>query len=63
VTAVADDAAAAPEGADASTVLGLPYSPDLTDAKVRAAYLLRLRAVHPGHRGDDQAAAAVTAAY
>lgn len=50
-------------GADAFAVLGLAYSPDLTDADVRAAYLLRLRAVHPDNGGDPQAAAAVTAAY
>jgi len=57
------DAASAPDGADAFMVLGLPYSPDLTDGEVRAAYLLRMRAVHPGLGGDAQAAAAVTAAY
>jgi curved DNA-binding protein CbpA len=43
---------------DAFGVLGLPYSPDLTDGEVRAAYLLR--AAHPDNGGD---AAAVTAAY
>ncbi len=36
-----------PGGADAFRVLGLPYSPDLTDQDVRRAYLLRLRAAHP----------------
>ena len=50
-------------GVDAFAVLGLPYSPELTDAEVRAAYLLRLRAVHPDNGGDTDAAAAVTAAY
>jgi hypothetical protein len=50
-------------GVDAFRVLGLPYSPDLTDEEVRAAYLLRLRAVHPDNGGDADAAAAVTAAY
>ena len=50
-------------GADAFMVLGLPYSPDLTDEQVRAAYLLRIRAVHPDNGGDAAAAAAVTAAY
>jgi hypothetical protein len=50
-------------GVDAFRVLGLPYSPDLTDGEVHAAYLLRLRAVHPDNGGDADAAAAVTAAY
>jgi hypothetical protein len=50
-------------GVDAFAVLGLPYSPDLTDAEVHAAYLLRLRAAHPDNGGDAGAAAAVTAAY
>jgi hypothetical protein len=54
-------------GVDAFAVLGLPYSPELTDADVRAAYLLRLRAVHPdsssGGDSTAEAAAAVTAAY
>jgi curved DNA-binding protein CbpA len=52
-----------PGGVDAFRVLGLPYSPDLTDEDVRRAYLLRLKAVHPDRGGDTQAAAAVTAAY
>ncbi len=51
------------DGVDAFGVLGLPYSPDLTDEEVRAAYLLRLRAAHPDNGGDAGAAAAVTAAY
>jgi hypothetical protein len=55
--------AAGARGVDAFGVLGLPYSPDLADADVRAAYLLRLRAVHPDNGGDSTAAAAVTAAY
>ena len=50
-------------GADAFMVLGLPYSPDLTDRDVRAAYLVRMRAVHPDSGGDADAAKAVTAAY
>ena len=50
-------------GVDAFRVLGLPYSPDLTDEDVRAAYLLRMRAVHPDNGGDSEAAAAVTAAH
>jgi hypothetical protein len=50
VTALLDDPT--PDGADAFTVLGLPYSPDLTEAQVHDAYLLRLRAVHPQHGGD-----------
>ena len=50
-------------GVDAFTVLGLAYSPDLTDQEVRSAYLLRLRAVHPDNGGDMDAATAVTAAY
>ena len=49
-------------GVDAFTVLGLAYSPDLTDEEVRSPYLLRLRAVHPDSGGDADAAA-VTAAY
>jgi hypothetical protein len=48
---------------DAFAVLGLPYDPDLTDAEVRSAYLVRLRAVHPDNGGDSGCAAAVTAAY
>ena len=52
-----------PGGVDAFGVLGLPYSPELTDADVRRAYLLRLRAAHPDNGGDTGAAAAVTAAY
>jgi hypothetical protein len=51
------------QGADAFTVLGLPYSPDLTDRDVRAAYLLRMRAAHPDNGGDADAAKAVQAAY
>ncbi len=50
-------------GVDAFRVLGLHYDPDLTDADVRRAYLLRVRAVHPDSGGDAAAAAAVTAAY
>lgn len=50
-------------GADAFRVLGLPYSPDLTDADVHRAFRARLRAVHPDAGGDRDAAAAVTAAY
>jgi len=46
-----------PDGVDAFGVLGLPYSPDLTDADVRRAYLLRLRAAHPDNGGDTRAAA------
>ena len=57
------DADAGAAGVDAFRVLGLRYDPDLTDADVRRAYLLRLRAVHPDNGGDAQAAAAVTAAY
>jgi hypothetical protein len=60
---VAQEVPAGLGGVDAFTVLGLPYSPDLTDGEVRAAYLLRLRAVHPDNGGDTDAAAAVTAAY
>jgi hypothetical protein len=56
------DAGGVRGGADAFGVLGLPYSPDLTDEDVRRAYLARLRAVHPD-AGGDQSAAAVTAAY
>jgi curved DNA-binding protein CbpA len=52
-----------PAGVDAFRVLGLPYSPDLTNEDVRRAYLLRLRAAHPDSGGDTRAAAAVTAAY
>lgn len=48
---------------DAFAVLGLPYSPDLTDDDVRRAYRARMRAVHPDAGGDTSAAAAVTAAY
>lgn len=61
----ADDTAdgADATGADAFRVLGLPYSPELTDADVRGAYLLRLRAAHPENGGSTEAAAAVTAAY
>jgi hypothetical protein len=51
------------QGADAFVVLGLPYSPDLTDRDVRAAYLLRMRAAHPDNGGDADAAQAVQAAY
>jgi hypothetical protein len=51
------------QGADAYMVLGLPYSPDLTDRDVRAAYLLRMRAAHPDNGGDADAAKAVQAAY
>jgi hypothetical protein len=58
-----DDRPARRGGVDAFGVLGLPYSPDLTDAEVHAAYLLRLRATHPDHGGDTGAASAVTAAY
>jgi hypothetical protein len=58
-----DERPAGRAGVDAFTVLGLPYSPDLTDAEVHAAYLLRLRAAHPDNGGDAGAAAAVTAAY
>jgi hypothetical protein len=50
-------------GADAFAVLGLPYSPDLTDEDVRRAYRARLRVVHPDAGGDTDAAAAVTAAH
>lgn len=50
-------------GADAFMVLGLPYSPELTDRDVRAAYLRRMRAVHPDAGGDAEAAQAVQAAY
>jgi hypothetical protein len=50
-------------GVDAFRVLGLPYSPDLTDEDVRRAYRARLRVVHPDAGGDGGAAAAVTAAY
>jgi hypothetical protein len=63
VTATEERPAAEPGGVDAFRVLGLPYSPDLTDAEVHAAYLLRLRAAHPDNGGDAGAAAAVTAAY
>jgi curved DNA-binding protein CbpA len=52
-----------PGGVDAFRVLGLPYSPDLTDDDVRRAYLLRVRAAHPDNGGNTIAAAAVTAAY
>jgi curved DNA-binding protein CbpA len=48
---------------DAFQVLGLPYDPDVTNAEVRAAYLVRLRAVHPDNGGDTRCAAAVTAAF
>jgi curved DNA-binding protein CbpA len=58
-----DRADAGGGGVDAFRVLGLHYDPDLTDADVRRAYLLRLRAVHPDSGGDAAAAAAVTAAY
>ncbi|HEY3735693.1 MAG TPA: J domain-containing protein [Streptosporangiaceae bacterium] len=58
-----DERPAAQRAVDAFRVLGLPYSPDLTDEEVRAAYLLRLRAVHPDNGGDAGATAAVTAAY
>lgn len=51
------------EGADAFMVLGLPYSAELTDRDVRAAYLARMRAVHPDAGGDNDAAAAVSAAF
>jgi curved DNA-binding protein CbpA len=51
------------QGADAFLVLGLPYSSDLTDRDVRAAYLLRMRAAHPDNGGDVDAAKAVQAAY
>jgi curved DNA-binding protein CbpA len=50
-------------GADAFMVLGLPYSAELTDRDVRAAYLRRMRAVHPDAGGDGEAAQAVQAAY
>jgi hypothetical protein len=51
-------------GADAFMVLGLPYSAaELTDRDVRAAYLRRMRAVHPDAGGDAEAAQAVQAAY
>jgi hypothetical protein len=60
---VLEELPAGSRGVDAFAVLGLPYSPDLTDAEVHAAYLLRLRAVHPDSGGDAGAAAAVTAAY
>jgi hypothetical protein len=50
-------------GGDAFAVLGLPYSPDLTDEDVRRAWRARMRAVHPDAGGDNAAAAAVTAAY
>ena len=50
-------------GVDAFGVLGLSYSPELTDGQVRRAYLARLRVVHPDAGGDAGAAAAVTAAY
>jgi hypothetical protein len=60
---IAQEVPAGLGGVDAFTVLGLAYSPDLTDEEVRSAYLLRLRAVHPDHGGDAGAAAAVTAAY
>jgi hypothetical protein len=49
-------------GGDAFAVLGLPYSPELTDDDVRRAYKTRLRAAHPDVGGDTGAAAAVTAA-
>jgi hypothetical protein len=60
---VTDEVPAGLRGADAFMVLGLPYSTDLTDDQVRAAYLPRIRAVHPDNGGDARAAAAVTAAY
>jgi curved DNA-binding protein CbpA len=63
VTVILDKEPGTRQGADAFTVLGLPYSPDLTDTEVRAAYLLRLRATHPDNGGDAGAAAAVTEAY
>jgi curved DNA-binding protein CbpA len=44
-------------------VLGLPYSADLTDRDVRAAFPARMRAVHPDRDGDPEAAAAVGAVY
>jgi curved DNA-binding protein CbpA len=56
-------AADAHAGGDAFAVLGLPYSPDLTDEDVRRAWRARMRAVHPDAGGDNAAAAAVTAAY
>jgi hypothetical protein len=50
-------------GADAFMVLGLPYSPELTDRDMRTACLRRMRAVHPDAGGDAEGAQAVQAAY
>src|SRR5487761_1476887 len=47
------------------TVLGLPASPDLTDAQVRAAWRAIAAATHPdrGDGGDAARYAAASAAY